>query len=66
MWDIWKSLLSELNALALSRLKSAELHYRLSLELKPIKYVRVNVSKRIFEQLKSLQVCSLRFLSHLK
>nr|CDS33471.1 fch and double sh3 domains protein 2 [Hymenolepis microstoma] len=33
----------------------AEVHHRLSLELKPVKSVRVSVSKRIFEQLKSLQ-----------
>ncbi|VUZ53617.1 unnamed protein product [Hymenolepis diminuta] len=55
VWDIWKTCLREFNALALSHLKSAEIHHRLSLELKPVKSVRVSVSKRIFEQLKSLQ-----------
>ncbi|VDM15576.1 unnamed protein product [Hydatigera taeniaeformis] len=55
VWDIWKSFLREFNALALSHLKLAEVHHRLSLEFKPIKSLRVSVSKRIFEQLKSLQ-----------
>ncbi|VDK36037.1 unnamed protein product [Taenia asiatica] len=55
VWDIWKSFLREYNALAMSHLKLAEVHHRLSLELKPIKSLRVGVSKRIFEQLKSLQ-----------
>ncbi|CDI98711.1 fch and double sh3 domains protein 2 [Echinococcus multilocularis] len=55
VWDIWKLFLQEFNALALSHLKLAEVHHRLSLELKPVKSLRVAVSKRIFEQLKSLQ-----------
>ncbi|KAL5972242.1 F-BAR and double SH3 domain protein 2 [Taenia solium] len=55
VWDTWKSFLREYNALAMSHLKLAEVHHRLSLELKPIKSLRVGVSKRIFEQLKSLQ-----------
>ncbi|KAH9285136.1 F-BAR and double SH3 domains protein 2 [Echinococcus granulosus] len=55
VWDIWKLFLQEFNALALSHLKLAEIHHRLSLELKPVKSLRVAVSKRIFEQLKSLQ-----------
>ncbi|VDD80791.1 unnamed protein product [Mesocestoides corti] len=55
VWDVWKSFLRQCSDLALSHLKSAEVHHRLSLDLKPVKSVRISVSKRMFDQLKFLQ-----------
>ncbi|CAH8481255.1 unnamed protein product [Heterobilharzia americana] len=55
VWNIWHSLLSESNSLALSRLRVSDNQQRLSNELKPLKLQRLSVNKRVFEQLKILQ-----------
>nr|VZI34101.1 unnamed protein product [Spirometra erinaceieuropaei] len=55
VWDIWKSFLLASNQLAVSRIQASDEHQRLCLDLKSIKSARTTVSKRTFEQLKSLQ-----------
>ncbi|CAH8462765.1 unnamed protein product [Schistosoma rodhaini] len=55
VWHIWYSLLAESNNLALSHLRASDNQQRLSTELKPLKYQRLSVNKRVFEQLKILQ-----------
>uniref|UniRef100_A0A183SPF9 SH3 domain-containing protein n=1 Tax=Schistocephalus solidus TaxID=70667 RepID=A0A183SPF9_SCHSO len=46
--------------LAVSRIQASDEHQRLSLDLKSVKSTRATVSKRTFEQLKSLQLSSRR------
>ncbi|VEL22072.1 unnamed protein product [Protopolystoma xenopodis] len=55
VWLVWRNLLEESNALALSRLRASDAQIRLSNDLKPLKAIRTSVNKRTFEQLKSLQ-----------
>uniref|UniRef100_A0A0X3PVI8 FCH and double SH3 domains protein 2 n=1 Tax=Schistocephalus solidus TaxID=70667 RepID=A0A0X3PVI8_SCHSO len=55
VWEIWKSFLLASGQLAVSRIQASDEHQRLSLDLKSVKSTRATVSKRTFEQLKSLQ-----------